>query len=144
MEMTGNRQAFSTDEFRARVSRVHKEMERGGIDLLVIHSPENIYYLTGYQTSGYFAYQAALVAQGRDPELLVRFLERGNVNEYSWLDHAQTWKEGDDLVEATLGLIRSSGSHRAIGLEKKSWFLTAAIADALAARLADARSASAI
>jgi Xaa-Pro dipeptidase len=137
--MTGNRQAFSTDEFRTRVSRVHKAMENGGIDLLLIHSPENIYYLTGYQTSGYFAYQAAVLARGRDPELLVRFLERGNVNEYSWLDRAHTWKEGDDLVEATLRLVRSSGSYKTIGLEKSSWFLTAAIADALAAGLADAR-----
>jgi len=137
--MTGNRQAFSTDEFGARVRRVHQEMERAGIDLLLIHSPENIYYLTGYQTSGYFAYQVAALARDRDPELLVRFLERGNVGEYSWLDSAQTWKEGDDLVEATLRLVKSSGHHKTIGMEKRSWFLTAAIAEALAAGLADAR-----
>jgi Xaa-Pro dipeptidase len=62
--MTGNRQAFSTDEFRARVRRVPKEMEGEGIELLLIHSPENIYYLSGYQTSGYFAYQAAMLARG--------------------------------------------------------------------------------
>ena len=139
VKMTGNRQAFSTDEFRARVNRVHKEMEKSGIDLLLVHSPENIYYLTGYQTSGYFAYQAALVAPGRDPELLVRFLERGNVGEYSWLDRAQTWKEGDDLVEATLRLLGPLGSRKTVGLEKRSWFLTSAIADALASGLADAR-----
>ncbi|MGE3831951.1 MAG: M24 family metallopeptidase [Parvibaculaceae bacterium] len=137
--MMGNRQAFSTDEFRARVGRVHQEMEKSGIDLLLIHSPENIYYLTGYQTSGYFAYQAAIIAHGRDPELLVRFLERGNVNEYSWLDHAHTWKEGDDLVEATLRLVRTSGRRQTIGLEKKSWFLTAAVAEALTAGLVGAR-----
>jgi Xaa-Pro dipeptidase len=137
--MTGNRQAFSTDEFRARVSRVHKEMEKAGIDLLLIHSPENIYYLTGYQTSGYFAYQVAVLARDRDPELLVRFLERGNVGEYSWLDRAATWKEGDDLVAETLRLVKSTGRHKTIGFEKRSWFLTPAIAEALAAGLADAR-----
>jgi len=131
--MTGNRQAFSTDEFRARVGRVHMEMEKTGIDLLLIYSPENIYYLTGYQTSGYFAYQVAFLARGRDPELLVRLLERGNVDEYSWLGRAHTWKEGDDLAEATLRVVRSSGGHKTIGLEKKSWFLTAAMAEALTA-----------
>jgi Xaa-Pro dipeptidase len=137
--MTGNRQAFSTDEFRARLRHVHREMERRGIDLLLIHSPENIYYLTGYQTSGYFAYQAAFVAQGREPELLVRFLERGNVGEYSWLDHAHTWKEGDDLVEETLRVAKASGQHKTIGLEKHSWFLTAAVSDALTAGLSESR-----
>jgi Xaa-Pro dipeptidase len=141
--MTGRRQAFATDEFRARVRRVHAELERRGIELLFVHSPENIYYLTGYQTSGYFAYQAALLAPGHEPQLLVRFLERGNVSEYSWLDDASTWKEGDDLVEATLCLIRSSGQHKTIGLEKRSWFLTAAMAEALTAGLADARIADA-
>ena len=133
--MSGNRQAFSTDEFRARVGRVQAEMERRDVDLLLIHAPENIYYLTGYQTSGYFAYQTALLGRSGDPKLLVRFLERGNVDEYSWLDHASTWKEGDDLIEATLSLMRSSGPYRTIGLEKRSWFLTAAVAEALLARL---------
>jgi Xaa-Pro dipeptidase len=137
--MTGNRQAFSTEEFRARVHRVHVEMERQGIDLLLIHAPENIYYLTGYQTSGYFAYQVALIARGRDPELLVRFLERGNVNEYSWLDHASTWKEGDDMVEETLRCVKALGAHKTIGLEKQSWFLTAAMSEALCAGLSGAR-----
>lgn len=137
--MTGNRQAFSTDEFRARVRRVHAEMEKQGLDLLLIHAPENIYYLTGYQTSGYFAYQVALVARGRDPELLVRFLERGNVNEYSWLDHASTWKEGDDMAEVTLRCVRALGTHKTVGLEKQSWFLTAAMSEALSAGLAGAR-----
>jgi Xaa-Pro dipeptidase len=137
--MTGNRQAFSTEEFRARVRRVHAEMERQGIDLLLIHAPENIYYLTGYQTSGYFAYQVALVARGRDPELLVRFLERGNVNEYSWLERAETWKEGDDLAEVTLRCVRALGQHKTVGLEKQSWFPTAAMSEALTARLAGVR-----
>jgi Xaa-Pro dipeptidase len=137
--MTGNRQAFSTEEFRSRVRRVHAEMEKQGIDLLLIHAPENIYYLTGYQTSGYFAYQVALVARGRDPELLVRLLERGNVTEYSWLECAATWKEGDDMAEVTLRCVRSLGSHKTIGLEKHSWFLTAAMSEALSAGLGGAR-----
>ncbi|MTV19109.1 MULTISPECIES: Xaa-Pro peptidase family protein [Bradyrhizobium] len=137
--MAGNRQAFSTEEFRVRVRRVHAEMERQDIDLLLIHAPENIYYLTGYQTSGYFAYQVALVARGRDPELLVRFLERGNVNEYSWLDRAETWREGDNLIESTLRCAQSLGSHKTVGLEKQSWFLTAAMSEALSAGFAGAR-----
>jgi Xaa-Pro aminopeptidase len=135
--MSGNRQAFSTEEFRARVRRAQAEMERRGIDLLLIHSPENIYYLTGYQTSGYFAYQTAVLARSGDPKLLVRFLERGNVDEYSWLDTASTWKEGDDLVEATLRLIKAAGRHKTVGLEKRSWFLTATVAESLSDALED-------
>ena len=114
-------------------------MERQGLDLLLIHTPENIYYLTGYQTSGYFAYQCALIARGRDPELLVRFLEHGNVTEYSWLERGWTWKEGDDLVEETLRCAKRLGPWKTVGLEKQSWFLTAKMSEALSAGLGDAR-----
>jgi Xaa-Pro dipeptidase len=62
----------------------------------------------------------ALVARGRDPELLVRLLERGNVTEYSWLDRASTWKEGDDMAEVTLRCVRALGQHKTVGLEKQA------------------------
>ncbi|MER9606798.1 aminopeptidase P family N-terminal domain-containing protein [Mesorhizobium sp. M0243] len=90
--MTGNRQAFTTEEFKTRVAQVQSEMSVRGIDILLLHAPENIYYLTGHQTSGYFAYQTVVLAQTGDPQLLLRFLEKGNVDEYSWLPDASTWK----------------------------------------------------
>ncbi|TIT04426.1 MAG: aminopeptidase P family protein [Mesorhizobium sp.] len=137
--MTGNRQAFATEEFKTRVARVQSEMSVRGIDILLLHAPENIYYLTGHQTSGYFAYQTLVLAQSGDPQLLLRLLEKGNVDEYSWLPDAFTWKEGDDLVEKTLDLVRRFGiAGKRVGLEKKCWFLTSAIADALTNGLSDA------
>jgi Xaa-Pro dipeptidase len=138
--VSGNRQAFTTEEYQGRVRRAQQEMAARGIDLLLIHSPENICYLTGHQTSGYFAYQVVALAQSGDPRLLLRFLERGNVDEYSWLGDTATWKEGDDHVAKTLDLARSTAPHaKAIGLEKRCWFLTAAHAEALAAGLGGAR-----
>ena len=137
--MTGNRQAFTTEEFHGRVARVQKAMSEQGVDVLLVHSPENIYYLTGHQTSGYFAYQTVILGQEGDPQLLLRFLEKGNVDEYSWLDDAATWKEGDDQVEKTLAIVRSFGcTGKKVGLEKRCWFLTSAHADAIAAGLGDA------
>lgn len=134
--MTGNLQAFPTSEFQDRVSRVQSEMAQHGIDLLLLHAPENIYYLTGHQTSGYFAYQVVVLKQDGDPQLLLRYLERGNVDEYSWLSNAATWKEGDDVVKKTLDLLRAMGAdNRVVGVEKRSWFLTTAVAEALAGGL---------
>jgi Xaa-Pro dipeptidase len=139
-KMTGNRQAFSTGEFQARVRRVQEAMAGRGIDILLIHAPENIYYLTGHQTSGYFAYQTVVLAQSGEPQLLLRLLERGNVDEYSWLAGAKTWREGDDVVEKTLELVRAAlPQNKTIGLEKRCWFLTAAVAEALTAGLAASR-----
>ena len=131
--MTGNRQAFSTEEFVGRVQRVQAEMARRGIDILLLHAPENIYYLTGHQTSGYFAYQVLLVPPRGSPRLLLRYLERGNVEEYAWLEDPETWREGEDVVEKTIDLVNGQGGKvTTIGLEKGVWFLTAAVAEQLA------------
>lgn len=138
--MTGNLQAFETQEFKQRVARVQAAMGAQGIELLLIHSPENIYYLTGHQTSGYFAYQVVLLGQDGDPKLLLRYLERGNVTEYSWLDSCATWKEGDDVIEKTLELVRADHpGAKSIGLELASWFLTARHADAIRQGIVNAR-----
>src|SRR5215813_6342530 len=123
--MDGYQQAFTTDEFKGRVARVQAAMAAKGFDVLLLHSPENIYYLTGYQTSGYFAYQMLAVPPDGAPVLLVRYLERGNVHEYSWLDSYETWREGDDAVERSVAVIASLGAEDArIGIEKSGWFLT--------------------
>jgi Xaa-Pro dipeptidase len=138
--MKGNQQAFSTIEFRDRVRRVKEQMNADGIDVLLVHSPENIYYLTGHQTSGYFAYQVLILSQKAEPQLLLRYLERGNVDEYSWLTEAATWKEGEDVVAKTLDLARAAGAAgKTVGLEKRCWFLTAAVAEALVAGLSSSR-----
>lgn len=47
--------AFPAEEFAARRSRVKANMQRHGIDLLLVMSPENMYYLSGYQAMWYQA-----------------------------------------------------------------------------------------
>jgi Xaa-Pro dipeptidase len=130
--MPGRWQAFPTSEFEARLNNVQTAMRDRQIDLLLLHAPENIYYLTGYQTSGYFAYQMLAVPPRGTPVLLVRYLERGNIHEYSWLDDYETWKEGDDVAVRSLDVIRKLGAEDArIGIEKSSWFLTLDVAERL-------------
>jgi Xaa-Pro dipeptidase len=135
--MPGRLQAFSTEEFQARLHKTQGVMAELGLDMLLLHAPENIYYLTGYQTSGYFAYQMlAVTADAAEPTILVRYLERGNIDEYSWLSHDETWREGDDVIQRSIEVIRKLGGDDArIGIELGSWFLTAAVADQLRERL---------
>ena len=138
--MKGNLQAFSTLEYQDRVRRVQEEMAAGGIDILLLHSPENIYYLTGHQTSGYFAYQVVILSQTGQPQILLRYLERGNIDEYAWLPDARTWKEGDDVVEKTVSLVTEfQGVGKTIGVEKRCWFLTSHIAEALSDSLSSSK-----
>jgi Xaa-Pro dipeptidase len=46
---------FSLDEYRERLDRVRAIMEREGIDLLYLGTPESMFYLSGYQAEWYQA-----------------------------------------------------------------------------------------
>lgn len=136
--MKGNQQAFSTIEFKQRIRNVQAKMAFYALDVLFIHSPENIYYLTGHQTSGYFAYQVLLLPREGEPRLLLRYLEKGNVDEYSWMVNPDTWKEGDDLVQRTIEVFNEMGGKpKKIGLEKACWFLTATVCEQISAALSN-------
>lgn len=54
----GGEAAFSRDEFAARQVAARQALAARGLDLLVVTGPENIFYLTGQQTPGYYTFQA--------------------------------------------------------------------------------------
>ncbi|TIO50808.1 MAG: aminopeptidase P family protein, partial [Mesorhizobium sp.] len=53
--------AFPIVEFQRRLKAVRQEMAERRLDLLVVSTPENIYYLSGYHTVGYYSSQFLLV-----------------------------------------------------------------------------------
>jgi Xaa-Pro dipeptidase len=129
------RMAFSEIEFRERLVAVQTAIVAQGLDGLLVHTPENIYYLTGYETTGYFEYQVLVVPSVGEPALLVRNVERLNVDEYSWLPGAYVWKDGTDYFELTRALVVASVPGPRVGIEKHSWFVTASVSEALVERL---------
>ena len=48
---------FTREEFAARRNRTCAEMQKVGLDGLLIFRPESLYWLTGYDTSGYSMFQ---------------------------------------------------------------------------------------
>jgi Xaa-Pro dipeptidase len=62
---------FERSEHLERIARVKERMVEAGIDVLVIESPENIFYLTGYEGWSFYTHQAAIVAQDHDEPILV-------------------------------------------------------------------------
>ncbi len=129
-------QPFTREEFAARLARVRDAMAEGGLDVLLVHTPENLTYLTGYETSGYFEYQVLVVPAQGEPELLVRNVEQLNVDEYTWLPEAHVWRDGTDFVAVTASIVARVVVNGTVGIEAHSWFVTAAIAEKLKHALA--------
>jgi Xaa-Pro dipeptidase len=117
--------AFSIAEYRQRLTAVQTELRARGLDVLMVYWPENLYYLTGYHTVGYFGYQVLFVPATGDPLFLVRRLERQNVQDLTWLDQCEVYQDTEDPLDATARVLSEHGwTSRAVGIELDAWFLT--------------------
>ncbi|MFO0995907.1 MAG: Xaa-Pro peptidase family protein [Alphaproteobacteria bacterium] len=131
---------FPVAEFEGRLAKIRAGMRERGVDLLLLTGPENIYYVSGYYTTGYHVYQALLIPVDAAPCFVVRKLELGNVHHHSWIGDGAPVEDGVDPTEATAERIRRYGAERArIGYEDQAVFLPPATLDRLRARLPGAR-----
>ena len=137
--MYQKRMPFPQEEFRERLTRVQESMREKKLDLLLIHTPENIFYLTCHHSAGYFMYMCLVVHVTESPVLVLRYGEIGNALIYSFLDEKQICCDDDieDPVEKTAKVIAqfplADGN---IGIEVRSWFFSIANYKRLSKRLA--------
>ena len=134
--------AFPEAEFRLRLAGLEERIAGSGFDALLIHTPENITYVSGWHTPGYYYPQFVLVRPGADPIIVLRGLEALGLPVRSWfrVDQLITFSDTDDPLESLLeGLQRLGLSGRAIGIEKTGWFLSIDFYERLRARMPSAR-----
>ncbi|MBI2964642.1 MAG: aminopeptidase P family protein [Chloroflexi bacterium] len=135
---------FSLDEYRQRLDGVRARMAERGVDVLLLHTPENIYYLSGYQTPGYYWYMALVVPTDREPVLIPPPHEESLVPAYSIFDSYVTYRDNADWVATTANVLRDLGCERKrIGYEQMSWFFRVGEYERLKAFLPDATLVSA-
>ncbi|MEZ4240961.1 MAG: Xaa-Pro peptidase family protein [Myxococcota bacterium] len=72
---------FPREEYERRVEAVRAELDRRGLNAILVSSPENIYYLTGLDHQGYFAYHVLIVPKQGTPVLVTRAMERAVVRD---------------------------------------------------------------
>lgn len=80
--------SFSKEEFKTRLSRLQAEMKKNNLDALLLSTPENIYYLTGYRTwytSSLFRPVLLFVPAEGDVSISLRVLEKTTVLMTSWV-----------------------------------------------------------
>ena len=131
--------AFSVDEYRQRQENVRGLMAERGLDVLVANTPENMYYLSGYNTPGYYTEQCLVLPLEDEPFILCRATEEMNVRASSCLDRSDSYVDDQEPVEVFASALRDGGFDKArIGVEKRSWFLTVDTYEGLKERLPQA------
>ena len=117
-------QFFSLDEYQQRMNNLRSRMNQRGLDAVLINTPENLYYLTGYQTPGYYWYQALIVPIDQAPVFITRSSENTNVEALTWVENSRPYDDNDDWIAKTKDiLIDLKLDKKVVGFESTSWFL---------------------
>ncbi|NKK75602.1 M24 family metallopeptidase [Rhizobium leguminosarum bv. viciae] len=132
-EFRGREAAFPEDEFKERQDRARAAIEASGYGALIVTVPENIYWLTGRQTAGYFAFQALIMPVEGEPTLLVRQLELVGSVANTWIDDIVAYQDGEDPASALAQILFLREIARP-AIELAGWFLPAVLAQRIAAQ----------
>ncbi|SDE68970.1 M24 family metallopeptidase [Auraticoccus monumenti] len=113
---------FSREEQSSRLHRFQQELQQQSLDVAVVNTPENICWLTGHQTPGYYTYQCLVVPAEGEPTLLMRETEVVNGEDTTYLDDIHGFADTEDPLQRTADVVRSRGASSRVGLESRSWF----------------------
>lgn len=67
---------FTDEEFESRLKKVRAAIAENELDACIITNPENVYYLTGLNHQGYFAYTSLILPVEKEPVLIIRAMEK--------------------------------------------------------------------
>ncbi|MDJ0948691.1 MAG: Xaa-Pro peptidase family protein [Alphaproteobacteria bacterium] len=135
-----DRLGFSLAEYQRRVEDVLARMGQSGLDVLLVRGPENITWLTGYESPGYYKYHCVILAPGIEPVFVLRRFEELNIPEYAWLTRHVPLDDWEHPPTVTARTLRELGlAAGRVGVEKQGWFFTVDEYETLAAALPEAK-----
>jgi len=118
---------FSRDEYGRRLESVRRNMQAAGLDVMLTTVPENIVYLTGYHTLGYFTYQILILSLDQPPILLTRAINIEKARLDSCLELIEGYTDTEDPDDATYRVLEKYRLlTRRIGNQDDAWFFSVA------------------
>ena len=128
----GSDAAFPKEEFDARQRRLERALVADGIDLYLTSGAENIFWLSGQQTPGYYTFQCLAVPAEGEAFLMLRGLETHNACANTYLSRIVGYADDANPADAVAEIVESRGFRgRRIAIDRNAWFLTANLFDRL-------------
>ena len=103
---------FAVGEYAERVEKVRREMGRRGIDVLLVSSPPNITYLTGYDMIWYYLTSPVSVAVHAESGQTLFFevtYHQPTVEWHAVVDDAAYFEDGKSPAESIVSALKSRG-----------------------------------
>ena len=131
---------FTHGEYVRRIEELRQRIQERHLDAVVISDPENIMYLTDYQTTGYSFFQALVVPLEKEPFMITRKLEESNVIHRTWVSITRPYPDTGDAIQMLVDALREFGlADKRIGYERNSYFFPAYHQDVIHTSLMDGK-----
>ena len=131
---------FPVEEYARRIAELRQRIEQRHLDAVVITDPENIMYLTDYQTTGYSFFQALVVPLHDEPFMITRALEESNIFARTWVEKTRPYPDTGDAIQMLVDALREAGlGNKRIGYERNSYFFPAYQQDTIHTTLREAK-----
>ena len=124
---------FTDEELARRLSSVRAEMNQIGLDIILLSSPENIFYLIGLDHWGYFAPTTLIVPARGDMVLITRQMEevviRNQVRNAGFIGH----RDSETTADIIISYLKGKTTQKKVGIE--AW--SSGLAFGMGTKLAD-------
>ena len=118
---------FTEDELTDRRNKVAAEMQSRGLNALLIFRQETMYYLTGYDTTGYSQFQCLYMSAGGTLILLTRSADLRQAHLTSVIEDVRIWVDSTDSnpgLDLRQILEEQGCRGKNLGVELEAWCLT--------------------
>lgn len=114
---------FTLEEHQDRIAAVRDDLRRDGVDALCVTGPEDVYYLTGLDHMGHFAFTALVLPAIGDPMIVAREMEHTTLSvQVPWCRHV-AFRDHEHPADALLAALREITGVRRVGVDKAGmWF----------------------
>mgnify|MGYP001217774205 CR=1 FL=1 len=124
--------AFTIAEYESRLKRIQQLMATKGLDTLLVQHPANVVYISGYQSKITYYNETVVIPADGKPILLVLDWEEATARLHSWPDQIETFPGLQAFPIQLASLLERLGlDNGRIGVETKSWAVTAYLHKAL-------------
>lgn len=125
---------FDRGEIESRQAALQRTLRNEGVDLYLTSSPENIYYLSGQQTPGYYTFQCLAVPADGSPFLMIRALETWNARINSYVGDIISYADEEDPAAFVASSLKARGWHsKRVAIDMNARFLNVALYQRLTA-----------
>ena len=102
---------FTQEEYDERVTKVRAEMGKDGLDGLIVVSPANLHYLSGYYTFSISNLTALVIPADGDPGVVTASCEIPAAILSGWVEDVVSfaWNEGDLIASKVAAMLEARG-----------------------------------